>query len=149
MNLNQNSQNNDNGQWDKWNSNASHSSYYNQPTHRPYGQGFLIASGVCGLLSVTTCSAVILSIPLGALGILFAVLTYRKGKKINSACLIGLVSSCMGLLAAMIMIIYSFVMLPVMLENEAFRNQFNTITQQLYGMDFVELIEQYYGHSIE
>ena len=32
---NQNNRNND--QWDRWNSNASNSSYYNQPTHRPYG----------------------------------------------------------------------------------------------------------------
>ena len=59
----------DNGQWDRWNSNASNSSYYNQPTHRPYNQGFAIASLVLGLLSVTLgCCG--LSIPLGAMGIL-------------------------------------------------------------------------------
>ena len=55
----------DQGQWDRWDSSASNSSYYNQPTHRPYNQGFAIASLVLGLLSVTLgCCG--LSIPLGA-----------------------------------------------------------------------------------
>ena len=148
FNNNQNQQNN-NGQWDRWNSNASNSSYYNQPTHRPYGQGFMIASGICGLMSVTACCTGILSLPLGALGILFAALTYRKGKKMNSACLIGVVSSCLGIVSAIVLMINTFAMLPTLVENDAFRSQLDVVTQQMYGMDFKMFMEEFYGYSFE
>ena len=98
--------------WDKWNSNASNSSYYNQPVHRPYGQIFSIASAVCGLLSLMTCCTIVLSLPLGALGLLFAVLAYRKGRKTSNICVTGITLSCIGLAAAAALIVYSFVMLP-------------------------------------
>ena len=145
---NQNQQNNNN-QWDRWNSNASNSSYYNQPTHRPYGQGFMIASGICGLMSVTACCTGILSLPLGALGILFAALTYRKGKKMSSACLIGVVSSCLGIVSAVVLMINTFTMLPTLVENDAFRSQLDVVTQQMYGMDFKTFMEEFYGYSFE
>lgn len=148
MDYNHQNQNN-NGQWDRWNSNASNSSYYNQPTHRPYGQGFMIASGICGMLSITACCTGILSLPLGALGILFAVLTYRKGKKMNSACLIGIITSCIGIFSAVILTVNSFLMLPTMLENDAFRGQLDAVTQQMYGMDFKDFMEEFYGYSFD
>lgn len=151
MDFNRNNQNqqNNNDQWDRWNSNASNSSYYNQPTHRPYGQGFMIASGICGLMSVTACCTGILSLPLGALGILFAALTYRKGKKMSSACLIGVVSSCLGIVSAVVLMINTFVMLPTLVENDAFRSQLDMVTQQMYGMDFKTFMEEFYGYSFE
>ncbi len=153
MDYNQNGSSNrndrDNGQWDRWNSNASNSSYYNQPTHRPYGQAFSVAAAVCGLLSVTTCCTVILSLPLGALGILFAVLAHRKGKRMNSACITGLTLSIIGLASALLIMIYSLVMLPVLMKNESFRNQINTMTEQMYGINFSDLMKQYYGYSFD
>lgn len=150
MDYNQNGQQNrnnrDNGQWDRWNSNASNSSYYNQPTHRPYGQAFSVASAICGLLSVTTCCTVILSLPLGALGILFACLAHRKGKRMSSTCVTGLTLSIIGLGSAVLLMIYSLFMLPVFMKNESFLNQLNSITEQMYGIPFSELMEQYYGY---
>ncbi len=149
LNQNQRNQQNNDGSWDRWNSNASNSSYYNQPTHRPYGQAFTIASGICGLMSVTACCTGILSLPLGALGILFAALTYRKGKKMNSASLVGVVSSCVGIISAVIITINTFTMLPTLMENESFRYQLDTMTQQMYGMDFQTFMEEFYGYSFE
>ena len=153
MDYNQNGQNNqnnrDNGQWDRWNSNASHSSYYNQPTHRPYGQAFSIASAVCGLLAVMTCCTVILSLPLGALGILFAVLAHRKGRRMSNTCVTGLTLSIVGLSGAILLMIYSLVMLPIFMKNETFRTQLDTMTQQMYGIPFTEMMEEYYGYSFE
>ena len=153
MDNNQNGRNNqnnrNNGQWDRWNSNASNSSYYNQPTHRPYGQAFSVAAAVCGLLSVTTCCTVILSLPLGALGILFAYLAHRRGKRMSSACVTGLTLSIIGLAGAVVLMIYSLFMLPGFMKNEPFRNQLNTITEQMYGVSFSEFMEQYYGYSFE
>lgn len=144
-----NNWNRDNRQWDKWDSNASNSSYYNLPTHRPYGQTFSIASAVCGLLSMTTSCTIILSLPLGALGILFAVLAHRKKKKMSTACVTGITLSCVGLVTAFSMIVYSFVMLPTLMKDEAFRNQLNSMSQQMYGTDFTEIIEEYYGDFLE
>ena len=141
--------NQNNDQWDKWNSNAANSSYYNQPTHRPHGQGFTMASVTCGILSITTCCTGILPLPLGALGILFAVLVYRKGKTLNSACVMGITTSCIGIAVGLMMTVYTFVMLPVFLKNEAFRSQFDNLTQQMYGMDFEEFLKEYYGYTIE
>lgn len=140
--------NQNNNQWDRWNSSSANSSYYNQPTHPPHGQGFTMASVTCGILSITTCCTGILPLPLGALGILFAVLVYRKGKKLNSACVMGITTSCLGIAVGLMMTIYSFAMLPALLKNEAFRSQFDTLTQQMYGMDFEEFMEEFYGYTI-
>lgn len=148
MDYNQNGQNN-NGSWDRWNSSASNSSYYNQPTHRPYGQSFSVASAVCGILSVTACCAVIISLPLGALGILFAVLAHRKGKKMNNTCTLGVIFSSIGITCAVTLVIYSFAMLPVFMKNDVFRSQFDRVTEQMYGMDFTEFMEEFYGYTIE
>ena len=138
----------DNGQWDRWNSSASNSSYYNQPTHRPYGQGFIIASMICGILSVTACCTGILSLPLGALGIIFALLTYRKGKRLNGSALTGIMLSIMGIVTGISMLIYSFVSLPQMMQDPFFRSQVDSITQQMYGMDFAEFMREYYGYEL-
>lgn len=135
--------------WDKWNSNASNSSYYNQPVHRPYGQIFSIASAVCGLLSLMTCCTIVLSLPLGALGLLFAVLAYRKGRKTSNICVTGITLSCIGLAVAAALIVYSFVMLPALMRNDVFRRQINAVSQQMYGMDFDAFLEEYYGYSFE
>ena len=136
-------------QRDRWNSNASNSSYYNQPTHRPYGQGFLIASLVCGIVSVTACCTGILSLPLGSLGILFALLTYRKGKKMNGTALTGIVLSVMGIITGVSMLIYYFYMLPEMLKDPVFRHQTDIMFEQMYGMDFAEFMEEFYGYEID
>lgn len=136
-------------QMDRWNSNASNSSYYNQPTHRPYGQGFIIASMICGVLSVTACCTGILSLPLGALGILFALLTYRKGKKLNGTALTGMVLSAMGIITGISMTIYSFYTLPEMMQDPFFRSQVDSLTEQMYGMDFAEFMKEFYGYEID
>ncbi len=134
--------------WDRWNSNASNSSYYNQPTHKPYDQAFSIASLVLGLLSLTLgCCGI--SIPLGSLGILFAMLSYRKGKPMNSNSRFGLYTSVFGCVYGIVMIVYTlFVQLPVMLQDPAYVNQMNQLYQMLFGMDFEEFIQLYYGTGL-
>lgn len=146
-------QNNDwnqpnNGQWDRWNSSASNSSYHNQSTHRPYDQGFSIASLVLGLLS-TTLGCCGISLPLGALGILFALLCYRRGKHMNSNARFGLCLSVFGCVYGIGMMIYTlFVQLPAMLQDPVYMNQMNQIYQMLFGMDFQEFIQSLYGTSL-
>lgn len=147
MDYNQNSQNpqNQNNEWDRWNSGASSSSYYNQPTHTPYDQGFSIASLVLGLLS-TTLGCCGISLPLGALGILFAILCYRRGKHLNSNARFGLCLSVFGCIYGIGIMIYTlFVQLPAMLQDPAYTSQLNQLYQMLFGMDFQEFIQSFYG----
>jgi len=134
---------NSNGQWDRWNSNASNNSYYNQPTHKPYDHGFSVAALVMGLLSTTIRG---LSIPLGALGILFAMLCYRKGKRLNNNARFGLVLSVFGFLFGIISFVYFiFVQLPAAIKDPAFMDQLNYLYQTFFGMDFNEFLQNYYG----
>lgn len=114
--------------WDKWDSNASHSSYYNQPTHTPYDQGFSIASIVCGMLSITLgcCS---LSLPLGAMGILFAVLCRRRNRPLNGNCRMGLYLSVFGCIYGAVNLVYQVLR---SLNDPVFMQQMQLIYDQIY-----------------
>ena len=114
----------DDENWDRWNSNSSHNSYYNQPTHKPYGQAFSIASFVLGLISVTVGFWGI-SLPLGALGILFALLVRRKGRRLKGTARAGLILSIIGFIMGVLFIVYVFVSIPVLMQNDVFRERFN------------------------
>lgn len=137
----------DDENWDRWNSNSSHSSYYNQPTHRPYGQAFTIASLILGLLSVTVgCCGI--SLPLGALGILFALLVRRKGKRMEGTARTGLILSIIGFITGILLTVYAFISIPFLMQNDAYREQFNIYFRAGTGMDFEEYldyIQNYYG----
>lgn len=143
--LNGNHSQNQDDQWNRWNSSAANSSYHNQHTHRPYDEAFSIASLVLGLLSVTLgCCGI--SIPLGALGILFAMLCYRKGKRMNSNARFGLCLSAFGLIYGIALILYSlFIQLPAQLQDPAYMNQLNQMYQTFFGMDFQEFMQSFYG----
>lgn len=151
MDYNQNNGNqNGSDQWDRWNSNASSSSYYNQPVRNTgRGQGFTMASITCGILSITACCTGIMSLPLGALGILFAALVYRRGSQLNAPCIAGILFSCIGIATGLFMTVYSFLMLPTFLKNDAFHSQLDAMTEQMYGMDFEEFMETFYGYTFD
>ena len=142
MNYNHGNRDNryDDENWDRWNSNSSHSSYYNQPTHRPYGQAFSTASLILGLLSVTIgCCGI--SLPLGALGILFALLVRRKGRRLEGTARTGLTLSVIGFTAGIFLTVYAFISIPVLMQNDAYRERFNAYFRIGTGMDFDEYLE--------
>lgn len=112
--------------WDKWNSDSSKSSYYNQPTHPPFDQGFSIASMVCGFLSVTL-GCCYLSLPLGAMGILFAILCRRRNRPLNGNCRIGLMLGIFGCIYGVFSLIYLFTHVPEQLSGAANLYQMNQI----------------------
>lgn len=142
--------NNQNGsdQWDRWNSNSSHNSYYNQPTHKPYGQAFAIASLVCGLLSVTVgfCG---IALPLGAMGIIFAVLVRRKGKRTNPTAQTGLIFSSTGAVLGALLLVLYLLFMPLMLKQQLSddntRQQmevmYNSLWKNSFGMEFEEYLD--------
>lgn len=112
--------------WDKWDSNASHSSYYNQPTHTPYDQGFSIASLVCGFLSITL-GCCYLSLPIGALGILFAVLCSRRNKPMNSNGRMGLYLNVFGCIYGTFTLLY---MILKSLQDPVFTQQLQYLLER-------------------
>lgn len=129
--------------------------YYNQPTRRPYGRGFIIASLVCGLLSVFL-GAVLIGLPIGALGILFALLTYRRGKRMDIIAKTGLVSSVLGILFGIAIIVYAYISMPIFLQDEAYKARmesfYNALPKEDSDMDFEEfwkMYQDFYGVSVE
>ena len=66
----------------------------------------------------------------------------------STACVTGLTLSIIGFASAVLLMIYSFVMLPVLMKNDSFRMQLDTMTQQIYGIPFSEMMEGY-GYSFE
>ena len=67
----------------------------------------------------------------------------------SSACVTGLTLSIIGLASAALIMVYSLVMLPVLMKNETFRNQIDSMTEQIYGINFSDFMEQYYGYSFD
>lgn len=110
---------------------------------------FAMVSLVMGILAIASMCTVFLPIPLGALGILFAVLAYRKGRAMPPQAMAGIGASAAGLLASISICIYSVAMLPTMLQSEQYRDQLNAISEQMYGMSFEEMVEQAYGIDLD
>lgn len=131
--------------WDHWNSNASHNSYYNQPTHTPYNQAFSAAALILGLLSVTL-GFVGLSIPFGALGMIMASLCMRKRKKAEPGAQVGMILSAIGMITGVFFICYVVYMI---FNNPSFLEQLNQTSQLIYGADFSEILEKSYGITVQ
>lgn len=112
----------------------------NTPENTEQPGGLSTASRICGVLSmtlgmfsVTACCLGYLSIPIGALGILFAVLSRRIGKQMPIACKTGLMLSITGLLIGIIMMIF---------------HVYTTITDPSfweYTQEMIEMYEEMYG----
>ncbi|MCM1551493.1 MAG: hypothetical protein NC092_02240 [Butyrivibrio sp.] len=101
---------------------------------------FSIASLVCGILSITLCCSGILSLPLGGLGILFAILTKRMGKAMPSMSATGLVLSCSGFFLGMLMcvyLIYGLITDPEL--RDAFEDSYEYYYNELYEYNFEHL----------
>ncbi len=106
---------------------------------------FTIASLVLGICSLLTICTAILPLPLGALGILFAVLSYRKGRRMDPMAVAGLATSCLGL--AFSVVIYGGVlsMMPAMLRDPEYRDMLNRYSESMYGVSYDDLFERAYG----
>lgn len=72
---------------------------------------FSVASFVCGMLSITLCCTGVLSIPVGALGILFAILTKRHDELLPPMSKTGIILCITGILLGIFMTVYAFYML--------------------------------------
>ncbi len=105
--------------------------------------GFAIASMVCGILSITMCCTGFFSLFFGALGILFAILTNRKGKAMPGMSIAGLSTSIVGMLVGFYFLAAAFIQLPAMLQDPQYRRELDAVYEQQFGMDFDEFWEYY------
>jgi len=72
-----------------------------QPAMPPKTRGFAIASMVCGISSLLLC-CLGMALPLAALGILFALLSHRKGHYLSGFSITGIVTACSGMVLGII-----------------------------------------------
>ena len=123
-----------------FNQNSENTNYVpSQPFKRP--NGFAIASLVCGIISLILCITGILGIPAGALSILFAALSKRKGQFLSGMSIVGIVLSVIGILLGLLIIAYTIFLL---FYDPAFKDQMNILMQQMYGVSLEEFFSMYF-----
>lgn len=118
---------------------------YYQANTQP-AQGFAIASMILGILSLCSCCTGIFPVVFGSLSILFAVLASRRNAPRNPLCMVGVWLSVLGIVLGIYLLITS---VRAVITDPIYREQFNQIFRQLYGMDLQEFIETYYNVKIQ
>ena len=122
---------------------------YYAPQYRPEPRNpFATAAMIVGLCSLLSLCTIFLPVPLGALGILFVILSRRKGKKLQSTALTGLVTSIIGMVLGIGIFIAVIASSLVMLKPEN-RDMLNEQFEEMYGIDFDEYMERLYGEDFE
>lgn len=104
-----------------------------------------IASMVCGIISVVMCCCGILSLPFGALGILFALLTRRKGKSMDSMSVAGISTSVIGMICGIAFLIYSLSTSFANMDDPAYREEFYDTMEDIYGEEMADYVFDFYG----
>ena len=104
---------------------------------------FSIASLVCGILSLATCCMIFLSIPLGALGILFALLGRKADLEFDTVSRLGLMLSFAGILFGVFAIITVILQIPTLLNDPEYIRRLDTLYEQMYGQSFFEYWQNY------
>lgn len=114
--------------------------YHNQPIQNPFQMNsFERAAIICGLISLSTiCTG--FSMPIGALGILFAFLAHRSGKRLSPICKHSTLFSAFGVIFPALTIISMLITLPAQIKDP--NSQINQMSEQIYGMNFEELTEE-------
>ena len=112
----------------------------NSPMPDPRFRALSIASMACGICSLVLCCTGLLSIPAGALGILFALLTRKKGQRMNSMCVAGIWLSCVGLALGIFITVSSIV---TVFTDPSYLNMLDQMYQQMYGVSLDEFWQSY------
>ena len=109
---------------------------------------FALASMILGICSLLFFCTIYLPLPLGALGCLFAILSRRRGKALSGTAIAGLVTSCLGAVAGLVMLVV-VIFSAITLLQPSHRDQLNALFEQTYGMDFEDYIETIYGEDFD
>lgn len=122
---------------------------YRQNSPAPRRNPFTVASLVLGICSLASICTAILPLPLGALGILFAVLSYRKGRPMDTMAMAGIATSCVGLAFSVLVYGVVFSMMPAMMRDPDYRDMLNRYSESMYGESYDDLFERAYGIDLD
>lgn len=128
---------------------------YNQSYTPPKNSALASASCVIGICSLILLCTGILPVPLGALGIMLAVIS-KRGKHMSQAAKTGCVLSAVGLVTGLVVTIalYFFALFsgiykamdsidPEELQNMNQDEYMDQIMESIYGSDYKEMFEKY------
>lgn len=116
--------------------------YYYQPCRTEQKNAFATAAMVLGIISLFSLATVYWALPIGALAILFVILSRRRGMKMTTHALIGLSTSLTGVLISAFILITS-VMFFFQIANPKNREYADRLFQSRYGYDFDEYMQNY------
>lgn len=122
-------------------SNNQYNNYYiSSAPEREKVSGFSIASMILGMISILFCCTGIFSLPFGALSILFAILSKRKGKAMPPMSLTGIILACVGIVMGLFMLVYSvFTFLTDPEFRKAFEDSYGEYYQEFYNYGLEDL----------
>lgn len=110
---------------------------------------FTTASLILGISSLLTLCTAVLPLPLGALGILFAILSYRRGKRMDTMAITGIATSCAGMFFSLAALVMACAMMPSMLRNQEYRDMLNNYSESIYGQSYDDLFKDAYGIDLD
>lgn len=108
-------------------------------------QTYSIASVIFGVIALLTFFTGIIPLFAGGMGIVFVVLSYRKGSPLTSAARLGLLFSFIGIILGVSLLIFSYynVVVPMMTDPEYYaamdqyyRNNFGVSLDELFQGSF-------------
>lgn len=118
--------------------------YYQQPIPPKKNTGFAIASMICGIVSLVLC-CMGLGLPLGALAILFGILTRRKGQRMESMATAGIITGSIGLFMGLIVYIFTL----LIFEDPSFQKGMYDSFEEAYGEDYADMMGELYGFDLD
>lgn len=115
---------------------------YQTPQNRK--NPFIIPCLLMGVLSLVSSCTIIFSLIFGSLGIIFGILAYRKGQKMENDLKLGLITSSVGLAFTVIIFVVALVFSFQMMNDPEYRDYLNQVSEQMYGETFDEMLEDMY-----
>lgn len=102
---------------------------------------FMILSLCLGILCITSCSVIFISMIAGGLSILFAILSRGNDKKMQILPKIGIAASVFGLICS---VCVTASVCYLLVSDSTYREQVNEACKQVYGMSFDDMLEEMY-----
>ena len=110
---------------------------------------FVTPSLILGVLAFATIMTGVLPLLFGGLSILFAVLSHRRGKRLETPAFIGVIGSTIGIAFSTVLIILAVSMMPTLFRNPEYRDYLNNMSESMYGITFDEVMEEGYGVDLD
>lgn len=110
---------------------------------------FVTASLVMGILAFFTIMTGVFPLFFGGLSILFAVLSHRRGKRMETPAFIGVIASSLAMTFSTVVLTIAISMLPSLLRTPEYREYLNNMSESMYGITFDEVMEEGYGIDLD